>query len=158
MLNDNLERFYDDVVAGLHLALTRDSGGTGTLPGATDVATGRPLPTMPSQPGGAWCIAVPDPNAPKPPDRARPFLVPPWDGFQFVAIARLADVALVAFRWRETGEEIFVRTLSLRSFIDRRIPAELAVTIASMNLLEDLGGGWHLHVRTKRIGDLTFVG
>jgi len=80
-----------------------------------------------------------------------------WDGFQFVDIARLGDVAFIAFRWRATGAETFVHSVDLRWFLDRDTPVHMAETIISVNLLERLGGGWHWQASLRRIKGLTFI-
>jgi len=80
-----------------------------------------------------------------------------WDGFQFVDLTRLGDVAFIAFRWRETGTDTFVHTVDMRGFLDRDMPVSVAETIISVNLLERLGGGWHWRASLRRIKGLTFI-
>lgn len=41
---------------------------------------------------------------------------------RLVNIIRLDNFLLIAFRWRETGDEVFVYTVDLRTFVEEPYP------------------------------------
>ncbi len=147
-MNDTTyEQFYDEVLARMRTTLILSSGDTGTLPTITleeaqAIAAAQSLATPPP---GHWESVSPGEQ------------VASWDGFQFVDIARLGNVALIAFRWRETGAETFVHSVDLQDFLDREMSVSLTETTISINLLERLGGGWYWHASLTRIKGLTFI-
>ncbi len=133
MTNDNYEQFYNEVISALRTTLIQSSGDTGTRP--STIRGDIPSFHSPNkQPSG-----------------------PPWDGFHFVELTRLGDHVFIAFRWRETGGDVFVYVTDMRDHIDRAHPAEFASTVISINLLERLGTGWYLHAPLSRIRGLTFI-
>ncbi len=146
MNNTTGEQFYDGVLAAVRHTLLLSSGDTGTLP-ITMAEEAQAVVAAQSNetPPGYW--------EPVPPDEQ----VDSWDGFQFVDITRLGDVAFIAFRWRETGANTFVHTVDVREFLDRDMPVRMAAAIISVNLLERMGGGWHRQVSLRRIKGLTFI-
>ncbi len=160
MLDVDRERFYDEVIAALHNTLTRSSGDTGTRSRATSAIESPPPLSQDrsSHTGGTWVPYAPRVGSLPPPATKRPPLIgPSWDGFHFVDVVRLENVAFISFRWRETEAETFIYMYDLRTFVRRNIPTDFAASIASMNLLEQLGTGWHLRTPLKCIMGLTFI-
>src|SRR5690348_14502815 len=120
------EKYYDALIAALRVTLMLDSGDTGTRPNTeTAESNGPPAVSRPFRPGSHWV-----PYWPRGADSPSPLAPtsPSWDGFHFVDIARLGDAALIAFRWRETGDEIFVYVYDLGEFGRRSIPADFAAS------------------------------
>lgn len=152
MPDKNLEQFYDEVVSALQTTLTRVSDET-WIPRSTmskpnaHGAQPRRIPLVPRSPELKAAS-----------DSLFPFQ-PGFIGFQLVDITRLGEFGLIAFRWRETGDEIFVCTVNFRAFAEGEEPFSVhaAETIISMNLLERLGGQWYLHHPLRHIGTLTFM-
>jgi hypothetical protein len=76
--------------------------------------------------------------------------------YEVVDVSRLVDTLMIAFRWHETSDRLFVYVADLHLHVDSNHPVDMAETIISTNFLEKLGGGWFEHVRTFSIGRLTF--
>ena len=160
MPTENVEQFYDDVVAALRITFTQVSGESWTPPPKRPAEHAATRSAVFSPASGRWVAFNPRLRKPGPARSTaslRSPFQPSWIGFQLVDIARLGDVVLTAFRWRETADEIFVSLTSLREFAGGPYSVTVAEAIISMNLLERIGGQWYLHVPLQRIGGLTFL-
>jgi len=154
MTTENFENFYNDLVAEVWDSLTKMSGQTWTPRSPEDEArfaeifrsTGRRMiPLNPRDPElKAALEGIPPPS-------------PSYAGFQLVDVTRLGDAALIAFRWRETGDEIFVHLADMRPFVTEPGSVKWAESIITTNLLERLGGGWYQHHTLRKINGLTFI-
>lgn len=154
MTTENFENFYNDLVAEVRDSLTKMSGQTWTPRSPEDEArfaeifrsTGRRMiPLNPRDPElKAALEGIPPPS-------------PSYAGFQLVDVTRLGDAALIAFRWRETGDEIFVHLADMRPFVTEPGSVKWAESIITTNLLERLGGGWYQHHTLRKINGLTFI-
>lgn len=131
MAAENVEDFYNAVMAAVRATLTRVSGET-------------------------WIPRAASASLPEPRPRVAPFQ-PGYVGMRLVDITRLGDCLLIAFQWRETGSATYVYTVNLRSFAEGPYPVDVAEAIITMNLLERLGGNWYLHHPLIHIGGLAFM-
>ena len=144
MSAENFDNFYNEVVAALRKSLTAVSGVPWTASPPIDES--KLKESGPPKEVG-WL----------PYNSESPDYQPPYAGFQLVDVARLANFALIAFRWYDTGDEIFVHTVDLHSFTTIEAPVELADIIISTNLLEWLGWKWYEQRTLRRIKGLTFI-
>lgn len=149
-------RYYTDIAAAVRSSLTRVSQDD-HLTNTTDHSP--PTPGREDAPGWTAYTHLPqrNPNEHIRSYEPQPSLQAPWHGVELVDVATLAATLLIAFRWRETGGEVFVRLFDLRPHAEYGHPVALAETIITTNLLEQLGSGWHLHTSLQRIGGLTFI-
>lgn len=158
MTDKDFEQFCGVVLTLLRTTLTKASEATWTprqLRRRDETTLALPAKVPPS--GGRWV-----PLAPRTPElqAARQSLPPvhaSWAGFRLVDIAQLGAFALIAFQWRETGDKTFIYLADMHGFAESAYPAAMTETIISMNLLEQVGGQWYLHVPLIRIGGLTFM-
>jgi hypothetical protein len=155
MSTENVEDFYDRVIAAIRDTLLQASKWTWSPPPPIDWEKLQKI--LPSS-KGRWI-----PNFPRSPElQAARQLLPPYQpsyaGFRFVDVTRLGNFALIAFRWRETGDETFVHTVDLRPFVAEEPRSVMfAEAVITTNLLERLGGQWYQHQTLKHIKGLTFI-
>ena len=160
MSAENFEQFYTDLLTALRVSLTQVSGDAWTPPAPIDgtkkARIAELLAKLPHTQSKAISL-----NPISPEKQAIRDLLPPhqpsYTGFQFVDIARLGTFALIAFRWRETGDEIFVYTSDLYPFAKGQYGVETSEAIISTNLLEQLGGQWYIHHLLQNIKGLMFL-
>ncbi len=81
----------------------------------------------------------------------------PEYGYELVDVSHLVDTLMIAFRWHETGDTLFVCSIDLQLHADSHHPVNMAETIVSTNFLESIGAGWFEHIHAFSIGNLTFV-
>jgi hypothetical protein len=165
--NIGLEQYYDTIIALVRASLTRDNTVmkerrayealmlSRSARGTGSEESDESVPPYIAEPGWHPVIRGETPVPPGAPFTDWAFAE--GAGCEFVDIARLGDLALVAFHWYETADETFVRVVNLRDFADRDFAAGMADTIITVNLFENLGNGWHLHHSLKRIRGLTFL-
>ena len=154
MSTENFESFYNDMVAVVRDSLKKMSGEPWTPRPPEDEAkiqeifrsTGRRMiPLNPRDPELKAAL------------EGMSSLSPWYAGFQLVDVTRLGNIALIAFRWHETGDEIFVHTVDLRTFATEPHSVKWGEAIITTNLLERLGGGWYHHHALRKIKGLTFI-
>ena len=160
--SEGLEAYYDACVTVLRSTFLRVS----------ETAKDIQLPTIPAEsteankqesgsatpgtvPEGVW---YPISGRPLPPGVTSPPRPPMLGtGFHLIEVTRVGPFALIAFQWHETGEEIYVHTADLRTFVADRYAVGMVDTIVVINLLERLGLRWYQHAKLRHIQGLTFM-
>ncbi len=160
MSTENFEQFYTDLLTALRVSLTQVSGDAWTPPPPMDetkkAKIAKLLAKLPPEQRGMIPLNPKTSELQEIRDLLPPHQ-PSYTGFQLVDIARLGTFALIAFRWRETGDEIFVYTIDLHPFAAGQYGVETSEAIISMNLLEQLGGQWHTPHTLRNIKGLSFL-
>ena len=79
----------------------------------------------------------------------------PYAGFRLHGVHRIVSTLLVSFRWEngpeDTVDAVFVWLYSMQGM---EHPVDIAETIITTNLLEELGREWWRHRRFYRLEDL----